>query len=509
MKNKLRQERSLLLSCIIGETAAFCFALLFRYVVMAPYYPNPARDFDFYKMYLVVVLAFYSVIFFHRQKKRPAVWEMNGYENLIEVFKQHIMLSICLITFLYFIHSSQKISRTVMGLLILFGVSLDLLIRYFYRKLHSRRLSMEKKEQQVLLLAMEGEIDRLSWTIEHYGYNNPNKAKHTNCKIKDTVSISDKITPEKQLEKLHSEGCDMIYLSAKAAGFLGHNAVKQLEHLDTPICLELTAAGISIDAAEVIEEGGSAAICMSLLTHKCHVLNVEYIATTIADAASYLINHTKELSGKYICFSNVHTTVMAADDKDYRAILNNSAATFPDGKPVADKIMTQGYGEAERVAGPDLMAELFRRSEGTGLKHYFYGSTEETLDSLKKNLKENYPYMDIAGMYSPPFRELTPEEDSDMVKLINASGADFVWIGLGAPKQEKWMAEHKDRINGVMLGVGAGFDFHAGTVKRAPRVLQRLGLEWLYRLCQNPKRLLKRYLVTNTKFILYTAFRKG
>jgi exopolysaccharide biosynthesis WecB/TagA/CpsF family protein len=155
------------------------------------------------------------------------------------------------------------------------------------------------------------------------------------------------------------------------------------------------------------------------------------------------------------------------------------------------------------------MAELFRRSEGTGLKHYFYGSTEETLDSLKKNLKENYPYMDIAGMYSPPFRELTPEEDENMVKLINASGADFVWIGLGAPKQEKWMAEHKDRIKGVMLGVGAGFDFHAGIVKRAPRVLQRLGLEWLYRLCQNPKRLLKRYLVTNTKFILYTAFRKG
>ena len=112
-------------------------------------------------------------------------------------------------------------------------------------------------------------------------------------------------------------------------------------------------------------------------------------------------------------------------------------------------------------------------------------------------------------MYSPPFRELTPEEDSKIVDLINNSGADFVWIGLGAPKQEKWMAAHRDRIKGVMLGVGAGFDFHAGTVKRAPLILQKLGFEWLYRLIQNPKRLLKRYLVTNTKFILYTTFRKG
>ena len=495
--------------CIIGETAAFCLALLFRYVVLNQFYWNPARDYDFYKMFLVVVLAFYSMIFFHRQKKRSVVWKMNGYEHLIEVFKQQIMLSICLIIFLYFIHSSQKISRTIMGFLGLFGVSFDLMIRYFYGKLRARKLALEKKEKHVILLAMEKESKRLAWAIGHYGYRNRIKDLHTDCRVTDIISFSDNTDPEKQLEKIQTENCDMIYLSAGAAEFLGQNIIKRLECQGKPVCLELTADGENLNSAEVIEEGGSAAVCRSLLTHKCHVLNVEYTTTTLADAASYLVSHAKELSGKYICFSNVHTTVMAADDTEYRTILNGSAATFPDGKPVADKIMAQGYSEAERVAGPDLMAELFQRSEGTGLKHFFYGSTEKTLDSLRKNLTENHPYMEIAGMYSPPFRDLTQEEDADIVELINSSGADFVWIGLGAPKQEKWMAAHEGRIKGVMLGVGAGFDFHAGTVKRAPHILQKLGLEWLYRLLQNPKRLVKRYLITNSKFILYTTFKKS
>ena len=218
--------------------------------------------------------------------------------------------------------------------------------------------------------------------------------------------------------------------------------------------------------------------------------------------------HLNELRGKYVCFSNVHTTVMASDDKEYRDILNGSAYTFPDGNPIANKIAMGGYPEAERVAGPDFMEEVFRLSMESGEKHFFYGSSEKTIEALKTKLKERFPYMNIVGMYSPPFRELTEEEDAAAVKMINDSGADLVWIGLGAPKQEKWMAAHKDKINGVMLGVGAGFDFHAGTVDRAPKLIQGIGLEWLYRLFQNPRRLFKRYLVTNTKFILYSRFKR-
>ena len=495
--------------CIIAETAAFTLALLFRYVVLNSFYWNPERDYDFYKMFSVIVLAFYCAVFVLRQKRRPAVWEMNGYEHLIEVFKQHISLLICLIIFLYFIRSSQKISRTVMVFLAFYGITFDLIVRSFYGKIMKKKSALGKKEKQILLLSMEDEAEYLAWAIEYYGYDNKKKDIQTDCKVTDTVSFSEKSDAEKQIADLQAGQWDMIHLSSRAAKFLGKNALKQLENLDTPVCLELAADITEYNAGEIINEGGKASVCHSLLTQKCRVLGVEYTTTVLSDAAAYLISHAKELSGKYVCFSNVHTTVMAADDKEYCSILNGSAATFPDGKPVADKIRAQGYFEAERIAGPDLMSELFRQSEGTEMKHFFYGSTEKTLDSLKKQLSEKHPYMKIAGMYSPPFRELTPEEDSRIVDLINNSGADFVWIGLGAPKQEKWMAAHRDRIKGVMLGVGAGFDFHAGTVKRAPLILQKLGFEWLYRLIQNPKRLLKRYLVTNTKFILYTTFRKG
>ncbi|MBR3515255.1 MAG: WecB/TagA/CpsF family glycosyltransferase [Lachnospiraceae bacterium] len=244
------------------------------------------------------------------------------------------------------------------------------------------------------------------------------------------------------------------------------------------------------------------------MNHRSPVLGVNYTTASISEVAGYLIRHAEDLAGQYICFSNVHTTVMAADDAEYREILNHSAMTFPDGMPVAKKIRQNGYAEAERVAGPDLMEALFKQSMGTGRKHYFYGSSEKTIEALKKNLQERYPYMEIVGMVSPPFRVLTEEEDAAAVQAINDSGADFVWIGLGAPKQEKWMYAHRGKINGVMLGVGAGFDFHAGTIRRAPSLIQRLGLEWLFRLLQNPGRLLKRYFITNTKFLIYTKLRK-
>ena len=125
------------------------------------------------------------------------------------------------------------------------------------------------------------------------------------------------------------------------------------------------------------------------------------------------------------------------------------------------------------------------------------------MDALKASLEAKYPGIIIKGMYSPPFRELTPEEDREDIERINAAGADIVWIGLGAPKQEKWMKAHEGKIHGVMMGVGAGFDFHAGTIKRAPLWIQKIGFEWLYRLFQDPKRLISRYFITNIKFMWY------
>ncbi|MFR8337845.1 MAG: WecB/TagA/CpsF family glycosyltransferase, partial [Eisenbergiella massiliensis] len=218
---------------------------------------------------------------------------------------------------------------------------------------------------------------------------------------------------------------------------------------------------------------------------------------------SYIEQHLDELKGHYICVSNVHTTVTAYRDGEYREVQNNAAMNIPDGKPLSIVQRHTGFKEAGRVPGPDLMPEIFRLSEKKGYRHYFYGSRQETLDALKVKLAEEYPKMNVVGMYSPPFRPMTEEEDEEAIRNINECNPDFIWIGLGAPKQEKWMAAHDGRVCGVMLGVGAGFDFHAGTIKRAPLWMQEFCMEWLFRIGQDPKRLFPRYLDTNFSFVYY------
>lgn len=233
------------------------------------------------------------------------------------------------------------------------------------------------------------------------------------------------------------------------------------------------------------------------------ILKTKINITTMDEAVSWIDEHLEELSGKYVCISNVHTTVTAYRDEKYREVQNGSALSLPDGKPLSIVQWYRGYENAGRVPGPDLMPEIFALSEKKGYRHYFYGSKQSTLDALKERLLEKYPKLNIVGMYSPPFRPLTEEEDQEAVERINAVKPDFVWVGLGAPKQEIWMAEHENRVHGVMLGVGAGFDFHAGTIKRAPKWMQELCMEWLYRISQDPKRLLWRYLDTNFSFLWY------
>lgn len=238
------------------------------------------------------------------------------------------------------------------------------------------------------------------------------------------------------------------------------------------------------------------------------ILGTKINVTDMDKTVRYMEAHLEELKGHYICVSNVHTTVTAYRDPAYRAVQNGAAMNIPDGKPLSIVQYLRGEKEAGRVPGPDLMPELFRLSEEKGYRHYFYGSTQETLDALKDKLSEKYPKMKIAGMYSPPFRPMTEEEDREAVERINAARPDFIWVGLGAPKQEKWMADHDGRVCGVMLGVGAGFDFHAGTVKRAPKWMQEICMEWLYRIGQDPKRLLVRYLDTNFSFV-FDLIREG
>ena len=233
------------------------------------------------------------------------------------------------------------------------------------------------------------------------------------------------------------------------------------------------------------------------------ILGTKINITDMEKTVSYIEQHLDELKGHYICVSNVHTTVTAYRDGEYREVQNNAAMNIPDGKPLSIVQRHTLFKEAGLVPGPDLMPEIFRLSEKKGYRHYFYGSRQETLDALKVKLAEEYPKMNVVGMYSPPFRPMTEEEDEEAIRNINECNPDFIWIGLGAPKQEKWMAAHDGKVCGIMLGVGAGFDFHAGTIKRAPLWMQEFCMEWLFRIGQDPKRLFPRYLDTNFSFVFY------
>lgn len=236
----------------------------------------------------------------------------------------------------------------------------------------------------------------------------------------------------------------------------------------------------------------------------CNILGVNIAAINMEWLLKYLDKNIDLLHGDYICVSNVHTTITAYEDPDYCAVQNGGIMAIPDGGPLSTVGRKRGYNNMKRTTGPSLMEEIFKITAEKGYRHFFYGSKQETLDLLEEKLNENYPGIQIVGMYSPPFRPLTQDEDAAVIQMINKVNPDFVWVGLGAPKQENWMANHQGKIDGLMIGVGAGFDYFAGNIQRAPEWMQKYNLEWLYRLIQDPKRLFKRYLITNTKFIYYT-----
>ncbi|EOU2128532.1 glycosyltransferase [Clostridium perfringens] len=237
----------------------------------------------------------------------------------------------------------------------------------------------------------------------------------------------------------------------------------------------------------------------------CNILGVNIAVTNMIDTVNYIQDNLEILKGNYICVSNVHTTVMAYENEEYRKIQNGGALALPDGGPLSVVSRKRGYKNAERVTGPDLMNEIFKISEYRGYTHYFYGSTEETLKFMKQALIEKYPKLNIVGLYSPPFKQVVSMENYNKILEINNLKPDFVWVGLGAPKQEEWMYLHKNKINSIMIGVGAGFDYCANKISRAPLWMQKNNLEWIFRLLQDPKRLFNRYIKTNSKFMFLMA----
>jgi N-acetylglucosaminyldiphosphoundecaprenol N-acetyl-beta-D-mannosaminyltransferase len=205
---------------------------------------------------------------------------------------------------------------------------------------------------------------------------------------------------------------------------------------------------------------------------------------------------------RYVCICNVHSIVTASCDSAFGRVVSQADMVAPDGAPVAWMLRRFGFMAQARINGPDLMWRYCERACESGESVYLYGGKPETVARLQERLQTQFPGLRIAGAYSPPFRPLTEAEDAAVVDQINRSGAGVVWVSLGCPKQELWMAEHRSRIQAVMVGVGAAFDYHAGTLRRAPVWMQHSGLEWLYRLVSEPRRLWRRYLVTNTLFVV-------
>lgn len=229
-----------------------------------------------------------------------------------------------------------------------------------------------------------------------------------------------------------------------------------------------------------------------------NVLNLE-------SAIAAIDSLVRERDGGYVCFSTVHMVMESHDDPGFGDTVNAANLIVPDGMPLVWMQRLHGRREAQRIRANDLMIALCEFAADTGVAVGFYGGKQEVIDAIKVRAGRELPDLKIVYAYSPPFRALTDEEDANIVDEINAASPDILFMGLGCPKQENWMSAHRGRLKAVMLGVGASFDFYAGHVRECPDWIGSLGLEWLFRLTQEPKRLWRRYLILNPRFMFLAA----
>ena len=244
------------------------------------------------------------------------------------------------------------------------------------------------------------------------------------------------------------------------------------------------------------------------MTSRVDILGVRVDAQTLDGAVDRIGAWVDRRTPSYVCVTGVHGVMASQDDLELRRIHDGAGMVATDGMPLVwisrRRVRLDGSpGESiERVYGPDLMLRAFERSEATGWRHFFYGADGATLDRLAAALHQQFPRAAIAGCHSPPHRPLDPREDRATAARIARTGADIVWVGLSTPKQERWMASHVGRVGApVLVGVGAAFDFLAGTKRQAPRWMRQAGLEWAFRMACEPRRLAGRYLRNNPRFL--------
>jgi N-acetylglucosaminyldiphosphoundecaprenol N-acetyl-beta-D-mannosaminyltransferase len=239
---------------------------------------------------------------------------------------------------------------------------------------------------------------------------------------------------------------------------------------------------------------------------RVNVLGVGISVLSLGTAVEAIAQAVQARRKGYICVTGVHGVTEAQDDPAFRRILNQAFLCTPDGMPMVWMGRLAGHRSISRVYGPDLMLSVFAWSERSGCRHFFYGGGPGVAEDLKARLEARFPAVQIVGCYTPPFRPLNEAEEEALTQQVRAARPDMLWVGLSTPKQEHFMASYLPRLDAtLMVGVGAAFDFHAGRVKQAPLWMQRSGLEWFYRLCQEPRRLWRRYLRNNPSFVARSA----
>lgn len=237
---------------------------------------------------------------------------------------------------------------------------------------------------------------------------------------------------------------------------------------------------------------------------KFDICGVKVSAINLNTAFHFIDDWIKLRQKTYICVAPVSTIVDCQKNERYRTIVNEADMVTPDGMPVVWVGRAKGFKEIQRTYGPDLMLLVCGEGQTKGYRHYFYGGTQKTCEILFDKLKEKFPQINVVGHYSPDLVSSDYEEKREVIDCMNNAHADILWIGLGSPKQDYWMKNHRHRLNvPVMIGVGAAFDFLSGQKKQAPRWVQKIGMEWFFRLCCEPKRLWKRYLIGNTLFFYF------
>lgn len=236
-----------------------------------------------------------------------------------------------------------------------------------------------------------------------------------------------------------------------------------------------------------------------------HVVSIRVDATTYDDAAARAVEWARRRESRYICVATVNNVMQAHDHEDFRRIMNAADLVTPDGMPLVWALRLFGIRDAGRVYGPDLTRVLLRAAEQLRIPVAFYGGAPDALSRLLDAVMTAHPSLAVAYAWSPPFRPLSPAEDRSETDRINASGAGLVFVGLSTPKQERWMAAHRGRVDAAMVGVGAAFDFLSGAKLQAPRWMMHCGLEWLFRLVTEPRRLWRRYLSQNPRFVMLLA----